>query len=267
MDTDLSSILSDEGQPNPEPQAETPAPAQEPTGEQQAATPAEPQEDAIDTHRKGLEAAVVAERTKRQNAEARARAVEEQYRAFVEQQQPQKPAGDEPPDPAAFQDNPQEYWRLLARHEARQELQQAVQQAQEQRQQQERQTQAADHYRRVMGVVETGQSKYRDFDVVINSGLGPFLNDTLRDAIADIPDVGADVSYWLAKNPAEASRISQLPERQMVRELAKVELKAVAPARQPIPQTLTQARDTRGQFTPNAYTGPTPLDDILNHKR
>lgn len=258
--TDLASILSEEETtvetPEVEAQAETPEPTEpEPTGET-AAPPAEPKDDPIDTHRKGLEAAVLAERRKRQE-------LEQQLARFTQQQQPVKQDG--PPDPNAYQENPQEYWRLLARYEARQELQEVVRQAQEQQTQQMQARQAQEVASRIDALVAAGNAKYRDFDSVINAGLGPFLNPSLKEAIAD-SEAGADVSYWLGKNPGEAARISQLPEKAMVREITKLESRVRAPVRQTIPQTLTQTRDSRGQFQP-AYDGPTPLDAVLNRNQ
>ena len=83
----------------------------------------------------------------------------------------------------------------------------------------------------------------------------------MREAIGE-SELGDDVAYWLGKNPAEAARIAQLSERQMVRELTKLEGKLTAPKPTPIPRTLTTERDSRGQFA-QRYDGPTPLDAIF----
>lgn len=247
--TGLESILSEtvETEAPAATQVVAEAPAVETTGEVEAATPAVKQEPE-DPRAKGLEAALLAERRKRQEVEQALHQL---------QQQPAARATTGAPDPAEYQDNPQEYWRLVARHEAREELRAAVAQAQEA---QARNAQA----QRVNQVVLDGQAKYPDFDTSINSGLGPFLTPRFAQAIAGC-ERGSDVSYWLAKHPGDASRISQLSELDMVRELTKLDIKLAgqtpAPAAQ-VPQTLTQARDSRGQFTP-ANDGPTPLSAIL----
>lgn len=217
----------------------------ETTGEVVEAAPPAVQEG--DQRTKGLEAALLAERRKRQETE--------QELLQLRQQSPAKPAA---PDPAEFQDNPQEYWRLVARHEARAELQQAIAQAQAAATQQ---TQA----QKVNQMVLEGQAKYPDFDTSINSGLGPFLTPQLGQALAGC-ERGSDVSYWLAKHPADASRISQLQPMDMVRELTKLDVRMAGQSpepRQQVPQTLTTSRDARGQFTA-AQDGPTPLDAILS---
>lgn len=245
--SDFESVFSNQG-PTEDKPAETPqVEATEPTGEA-SAPPAPQQEDPIETHRKGLETAVVSERRRRQEAEARAQALEARIQEFSRQQQPQQQT-EGPPDPTQFENNPQEYWRLLARYEARQELQQTMKAAQERHQAEQQQQAHQAALQRVGEMVSKGQMKYRDFDAVINAGLGPFLNPGMRDALAD-SDVGEEVSYWLAKNPAEAARISALPDRQMVREVTRLEAKLAKPAAQELPQTLTQVRDARGQFKP-----------------
>lgn len=257
----LTSALSEEGQQEPqqvEQVAEQVAPNQEQhqaTGEE-AAPPAESQETREEPQAKGLQAALLAERRRRQELE----------RMLSEQQQPkQQQTDDGAPDPAKYQDNPQQYWRDLARYEARQELKSA----EEQRQQRERE--AAENQRlhetkaKLDAAVAKGQQKYRDFDAVINGGLAPFLTDSIREEIA-ASDVGDDVAYWLGKNPAEAHRLASLDGRALAREIARLETRVTKPPAPQIPQTLTQARDARGQFAQASYDGPTPLDAVLGRK-
>ena len=178
--------------------------------------------------------------------------------------EPKQDAG--APDPAAYEGNPQQYWRDLARYEARQELQAAVaeaQQAQKQAQENERITAVQ---QRLNDTVAKGQVKYRDFDAVINGSLAPFLTDALREEIGH-SEAGHEVAYWLGKNPAEAQRLSALDARSLAREIVKLEGKVVAPPKPVLPQTLTQVRDSRGQFAnAPAYDGPTPLDAVLSRK-
>lgn len=260
---DLNSILSEQGASEP---AEQPAQAEtqaqeaqqdEPTGVEGAA-PAQTQDDPIETHRKGLETAVVAERRKRQEAEQRAQALEARIAALQQPQQTTQAEG--PPDPANYQENPQEYWRLMARYEARAELQAVVRQSQEAQARQAQEAAQRQAQDRVSGIVAAGQAKFQDYDAAINSGLAPFLNRTLLDVIAD-SEQGAEVSYWLAKNPGEAARVSALPERQMVREVTKLEAKLTKPAAPVLPQTLTTERNAQGRFVPADDT-PT-LEAIL----
>lgn len=263
--SDLESVLS--GQVAQETES-TEQPAQEviePTGEEVAATPAEPQDDPMERHRKGLEAAAVAERGKRHAAEARAQALEQQLQKYLDaQQQPKQQEGAPDPNDPKYQENPQEYWRLLARHEAREELKQRDESERARRENESQRTAEAAFKDRIGAVVTKGQERYSDFDAVTNSGLAPFLNPTMHQAIG-LGENGHEVAYWLGKNPAEAARISQLPPMLMVLELGKVSAKASTPAQQPIPRTLTTARDTRGQFAAG-YQGPTPLESVFTRK-
>lgn len=264
-ETSLESVFSEQGQPQEQAQEVAQEPVEQATGEEVAAAPAEPQEDTFEKHRKGLEAAAVAERNKRQAAEARAQALEERIRQFEAQQQaPAATQGEPDPQDPRYQENPQAYWRDLARYEARQELKQQAE-ADKDRQQQEQTYRAQAAFKeRIDSVVEQGKAKYGDFDAVINAGLGPFLNPTMQQAIA-LGENGQDVAYWLGKNPAEAARISQLPPMLMVLELGRVSAKASAPAPSPIPRTLTDVRNAQGQFAPR-QDGPTPLSDIFARK-
>ncbi len=255
----LQSALSDESQETAEqPTDQVEQQPVEATGEQTAAPPAEDQE-ARDDPIKGLQAALIAERQKRQKLESLIRQQQQQAAPAKEQ----KPA-DGAPDPAQYQGNEQQYWRDLARHEARQELLEFQRAAQQEAQRRQTDAQIAEQQKRMAEVVTVGQGKYRDFDAVINGGLAPFLSDTLREEIG-ASAIGEDLAYYLGKNPGEAARLSQMEPRSLAREIVRLEGKVAAPARQSIPQTLTQARDSRGRFDA-AYDGPTPLDAVFSRK-
>lgn len=280
MDTDLGSILNDtpaepsqeaavEQETHVEQQQAEPQ-QQEQTGEETTATPADKtvQDDPLERHRKGLEAAATAERRKRQEWEQkyaeRERELEQMRQQLQQVQQRQAPQQDQEPQREDFGSDA-EYLRAAARYEAKQLLaaERAEQQQQELRRQQEEQ--ARDFQRKADETVMAGRKAYADFDAVINDGLAPFLNPVLQEALVHAG--GHDVAYWLGKNPTEAARVSQMHPMQMVLEIGRLEAKVRAeqqPAKQAIPQTLTQERDARGQFiAKNPYSGPTPLNDIL----
>jgi len=271
--SDLQSVFSDN---DPEPieqerQPEQAEPVQqeqapESTGEQQAAPPAEQSQESQEApdepqqRQKGLEAALLAERRRRQELEQLIRQSQQQ----APQPAAQATAPDGLPDPANYQGNEQQYWRDLARFEARQELLEYQKQAQRYAEQESANKRIAATQEKLAAAVLNGQSKYRDFDAVINSGLAPFLNDALREEIAE---AGPDVAYYLGKNPGEAARLAGLSDpRALAREIVRLESKVSAPQRANIPQTLTQARDNRGQYQSTAYDGPTPLDAVLARK-
>ena len=251
----MSDILQDEvEQPPVEVKVETPEQIEE-TGEQ-AAPPAEPpQESPEDVKRKGMEAALLAERRRRQ-------ALEEQLQQLQQKPEPQKEAG--PPDPNAYQDNPAEYWRLLARHEAQEALKETIKQQQELQRSHQRQREMQEKAARVNDMVTKGQLKYADFDPVINSGLAPFLTPALHEELAD-SELGHELAYYLAKNPLEADKVARMQGKALTREITRIEDKLRAPERLAIPNTLTQSRDSRGQFKADP-SGPTSLHDILGIK-
>lgn len=254
----LQSALSDESQEQPQAEAQAPE-AVEATGEQTAATPAETQEQQQDEPTKGLQAALIAERRKRQELEAWIRSQQAAPR-----QEPPQAQGNDAPDPANYHGNEQQYWRDLARYEARQELLQFQEQARKQHEMAALNERVAKQQARMAEVVTAGQSKYRDFDAVINGGLAPFLSETLRDELG-ASDQAEDIAYFLGKNPQEAARLSQLDARSLAREIVRLEQKVSKPVNPVIPQTLTQVRDSRGRFEA-PYDGPTPLDAILGRK-
>lgn len=257
----LDSVLSEQGAP--EQAAEQPPEvveqqADEPTGEQASAPPAPPADDPIETHRKGLETAVVAERRKRQEAEARAQALEQRLQEYAK---PAPAVEEGAPDPAQYQDNPQEYWAKLARFEARQELKLEREKQRAEAERAAQQKRQGEFVEAAAKAVDAGRAEFTDFDAVVNNGLAPFMNQALQAALVSSPN-GHKLAYHLGKNPAEAARLAQMPPHLMFMELGELRGKVQGQQKPSIPQTLTQARDTRGQFKPT-FDGPTPLSSIL----
>jgi hypothetical protein len=66
------------------------------------------------------------------------------------------------------------------------------------------------------------RAKYEDFDDALNTPLLTTSN-VLDEVIAS--EHGPEIGYFLAKNPNEALRFSKLSERQLTREIAKLEVK------------------------------------------
>lgn len=265
---DLTSILSDEGdKPADVPVVETveapeqtQEPAAEATGEQAAATPAETQET-NDSAKVPL-AALMAERAKRQELEAQWR----EYQSNQAKAAPQQQAAlEEAPNPANYTDTVK-YLEDVAEFKADQKLKQWQRdqaRANEEKQQQEKHTALV---RAQENTIEAGRSEFTDFDASINQGLAPFLNPVLHQAIVSTKE-GHKVAYFLSKNPAEAARISQLEPMEMLVELGALRSRATVAPKPVIPRTLTQERDTRGQFSNGAaWDGPTPLDALFARK-
>lgn len=244
--------LHEEVQPDLEPEPQD-------TGEEVAAPPAEVKEA---PKAKGIEAALIAERRKRQELEHRL-----QQLTQPKQQEAQQPKGE--PQPAEFQTY-EAYLAELARYNADQRWEERQRTHAEQEKQKAEQSRQMDMERAAFERIAQGQAKYADFDAVINDGLAPFLTPALHEAIVTA-DGGHEVAYYLGKNPAEAARIAQLSERAQARELGRLEERLLTQAAKPIkptiPQTLTQTRDTRGQFAARPDNEPTTLDAILAPRR
>ena len=243
------------------------------TGEHEAAPPAVEQDDEADKHRKGLEATVMAERRRRQEVERQLAEIQQRQQAATQTAAP-KTQGDalERPKRAQFADDEAYEDALLEYGDKRREARE--QQAKQQREQQDKDAEFSNSLTTMIG---RGQTKYPDFDVVVNTGLGEHLSrpqqgEALRFALAQ-SERGEDVAYHLGKNTAEAARVASLSPPKMLHAIGVIEAKLSVSEqseaqdnRPAIPQTLTTQRNASGRFTP-AYSGPTPLDDVLAAKR
>jgi multidrug efflux pump subunit AcrA (membrane-fusion protein) len=281
-DFSLEAVLSDEPVQADAVQA---AEVVEPETGEEAGTPPveeghpEQQDDPVARKHKGLEAAAVAERQKRQAAEQRAQQLEAQLREFQQQKQPTQQKQTEQlarPKRDEFESQEEYEDALLDFGDRRRELRQ-----QQEAQERQAREQAEQIERAATDVIAKGQTAFADFDAVINTGLGPLLSQgtqqshLFRQALLT-GERGHEVAYYLGQNAAEAQRIYALPPMQMVRAVSLIEatkLDALPEAEEPrakpqLPKTLTQARDARtGQFKPDVYSGPTPLDQVLASKQ
>ena len=212
-------------------QVEAQVEQQDTTGVDESVTPTdekkEEQEDPIERHKKGLEAGIAAERTKRQAAEREAA----ELRAWKQQQEQGRQAQRQPiqgepirPKRSDFESEEEYEDALLEygdqRREARNARERSENEAREHAQQMQR---TADE------VVLKGQQAFQDFDTVINSGLRPILAQEtpqahlFRQALLT-GKRAHDVAYYLGKNPEEAHRIYALSPLQMVDEIAEIRL-------------------------------------------
>lgn len=81
-------------------------------------------------------------------------------------------------------------------------------------------------------VIARGVSSYADYEQVVNANvpISPYAAEAILNS-----EKGADVSYFLGKNLAEAERIYSLPPIQQVYEIARIESRLTTP--QPKPKT------------------------------
>lgn len=219
-----------------------------------------------DPREKGFQSALMDERRKRQ-------AVEKELQEYRTKAEPPKTT-DSPPNPNDFPGGEYDpaYFTALSRYEVRQE---------HARIRQEEAT--ADRNRtaeqRFRNVEVNGYAKYPDYGQAIESlvSSGIRFSEVALEVITD-SEYGHDITYMLSKNKQAAFELSKLSPSSQARELGKLEFKMQMhkPAETPkpeipkpeipkpeIPQTLTQQRDTRGQFV-TADSGPPSLESILS---
>jgi hypothetical protein len=230
------------------------------SGEQEESTPT-PEVVHEDKKQKGIESALLAERRKRQEAEAELA----RYRnAGTEQKEPQQ----EPQ--VGNYETYEQYVADLAKYHADQRFAELKANDAQRVEQARQQQQASEFEAQANTVIAAGRAKYPDFDQVINESVAPYLSPAMQQALV-YSDNGAEVSYHLGKHPEDLQRIASMHPVHMIRELHKLEMslaKPTAPAPVPkpvIPQTLTSTRDARGRYE-SSSDGPTPLDDILGRK-
>lgn len=78
---------------------------------------------------------------------------------------------------------------------------------------------------KVEAVIEKGNEKFADFDAVINEAVEDgviAIDSPMYHGLID-SDMGHEIAYWLAKNPAEAKRIAGLSAYRQVAEIGKLE--------------------------------------------
>jgi hypothetical protein len=245
----------------PETTVEQTQPTEQATGEVTGTPPETQKDDPLDRHRKGLEQAAAAERKRRQEAEQRAQALEQELKTL---RQPQAfPTQTEDPKPQRTQFETEDAW-LDARDEWRDR------QREKQWRQQE-QVRAEQTLKAKTESIFAEAMKLPGFDMQAFVRLP--VPQAMADAILD-SDTAPQLVHWLTANPGEAYRIAALSETRQVKELARIEDRLSAtPKEEPelkekprLPETLTQARDVKGRFEGKTYDGPTPLSALLNSK-
>lgn len=156
------------------------------------------------------------------------------------------PASEGRPDPAQFTDF-QAYVQAEIAYGVSQKLEALQRNSAEQGQQametQRRQILAQG----VQKQFEAGASKYSDFEELVGDPDLP-ITQAMAEVMAE-SDVGADLAYYLAKNPKEAARIARLSAVGAARELGKLEAKLptlAAPAVSKAPPPVAPVKGAAG---------------------
>lgn len=89
--------------------------------------------------------------------------------------------------------------------------------------------------------IELAKSKYSDFDTTIRASASTPCTQDMMSAIMDSPD-GAEVMYFLARNPQDAERISGLSPMSQIREIGKLENR-ITSIKPPEPKRITTSNE------------------------
>jgi len=182
--------------------------------EQTAGTEGEKQEKREDTTPPGLKRELAELRRRARDAEARAEREASERTQLMQRLlggNAQSQQTDGAPDPSKYPGGEfsPEYTRELARYEARQVIKEEDE-ARTKRQRDEdakRQSQArVESWNKSLAAAQT---KYADFDVVVEA-VAPELPQQARVLLANLKD-GAELLYYLAKNPARVADLSGNP--------------------------------------------------------
>lgn len=115
-----------------------------------------------------------------------------------------------------------------------------LEQKEQSRQQSEAQRKAAEERKAVgdawQGRLKEARTRYADFDATVDADVP--VSAAMQQALLD-SEQGADLAYWLGKNPTEAERIAKLAPFAAARELGRIEagLTRETPAQNPKPKT------------------------------
>ncbi len=155
---------------------------------------------------------------------ARKEAEAELYRRMAEQPvqkaQEAKPA-DAVPQRDQFETY-EEYLEARAEWKAEQKVQKALEEIKSQQQRSTQEVTQQERVKSFQAQLSKVRTEVSDFDAVMEAADEVPLTQAMREAILE-SEVGALLTYHLAKNPAEAARISQLSPVAQVKALGRIE--------------------------------------------
>lgn len=174
--------------------------------------------------------------------------LQRQFQETLTKSQPQK----EEPKREAFADD-EAFVTAQIEHLAEQRARQKL----EERQKQEQQERIRESWTQK---AEKASEKYADFETVVANPALP-INAVMVEYIAE-SDLGADVAYYLGKNPEKAADIAEMSPVKAARELARIEAELAArpkanPSKAPEPINPVSARSGS-----TATALPSDSDDI-----
>lgn len=90
--------------------------------------------------------------------------------------------------------------------------------------------------------VEIAKTKYADYEDAIEDATNAPCTSDMLNAMMESPQ-GAEVMYYLAKNPQEAARIAKLTPHGQAREIGRIEARLATPPKAPEPRRITNTNE------------------------
>jgi len=110
---------------------------------------------------------------------------------------------------------------------------------------------------------ERMRAKYQDFDDVIAT---PVFSPTLSQEILD-SELGAEIGYYLAKNPDEALRLSSLPPSKVAKEIGKLEIRFSSFTKKTVSTTPPPINPVNGNEVVKRSIEEMPIEDFMKAER
>ena len=115
-----------------------------------------------------------------------------------------------------------------------------------------------------LSIAAAGKQKYEDFDAVIASD-GVTFTDEMVEALAS-SEHGAEVAYYLGKNPSESQKLAMLPPVQLGRAIAMIESEVSRPVPASIPKPADTVTTVGESETVNVDPDSLPIDEWMRRE-
>lgn len=110
---------------------------------------------------------------------------------------------------------------------------------------------------------ERMRAKYQDFDDVIAT---PVFSPTLSQEILD-SELGAEIGYYLAKNPDEALRLSSLPPSRVAKEIGKLEVRFTSVSKRTVSKAPPPINPLDGDDAVKPDLEKMPIEDFMKAEK
>lgn len=110
---------------------------------------------------------------------------------------------------------------------------------------------------------ERMRAKYPDFDEAISA---PIFSPAVSQEVLD-SEYGAEIGYYLAKNPDEALRLSSLPPSRVAKEIGKLEVKFTSVSKRTVSKAPPPINPLDGDDTVKPDLEKMPIEDFMKAEK